>query len=366
MVQQQAADLVARQRPVHPLAVAHADAQAVAIRIGAEDDAGAHLPSQRDRQPEGIGVFRIGGGHGGKIRVRQFLLGHNGHVHDTCFLQRPTHGDVAAAVQRRIDDLQVLPPLPHQLGGDQQAQHHLDVIVVNLFVTDGGEQAAFLRLAFIHRLAGAVGQAEHQVRNAFGHPRPYLRAVLGVYFIAVVLGRIVAGRDHHARDGAQMPHRVADDRHRPQRVKQHRLHAPGRKDQRGFPGEFGGHPAAVKADHNAALRPAGEALHIISQPRGEPAHVEYIHAVGARAKHAAHAGGAEAQLRIKPVLDPFGLVPDRFQFAHQGRFIRRHRQPGLIILHHRHRVFLHAHTQNRRYPIGFQVKSCLYISRFLL
>jgi hypothetical protein len=82
------------------------DAHAVGIRVGADDEVHAVFLGQLHRQIEALGILRVGGDHGGEVAVDDHLLRHAQQVLDAQRPQRLRHQLVAAAVERRVDELE--------------------------------------------------------------------------------------------------------------------------------------------------------------------------------------------------------------------------------------------------------------------
>ena len=235
-------------------------------------------------------------------------------------------------MQRRVDDLELLACGLHQLRLDGERLDVGDVVVVDLLLADDLQQARLTRsrLVHLHRVLIAVfaDQGEHLV----GVLRRHLRAVLPVDLVAVVLRRVVAGGDDDARDGMQMAHRVGEHRHRAQLIEQVDVDALMRQHQRGRLGKLRAHAAGVVGDDHAAAGILGVlAVDVVGEALGGPAHVVQVHAVGARAEHAAHARGAEGQLGIEAVLDFLLIALKGAQLLHRRLVIREVAQPGLVL-----------------------------------
>ena len=238
-MQQHAADLVAGKQLEVAMLVPHGHAQAVAVGVGGENHIGAHLIGQLDGQGERAGILGVGHLDGGKIRVRQLLLLHHGHIGNADFLQDAAHGHIAAAMQGRVDDGQVRALLRHQFRLDAQRSDLGDVVIIHFLIADDVEQPLGLGLVLIHQGAVGVGGGADKAGHAVGGLRAQLGAVLAVYLIAVVLGRIMAGSNHHACNGVQVAHRIGENRYRAQRVEQISGHALLAQHQRRVSGKLG-------------------------------------------------------------------------------------------------------------------------------
>ena len=165
-----------------------------------------------------------------------------------------------------------------------------------------------------------------------GHLGTDLRAVLGVDLVAVILGRIVAGGDDHARRRVQMAHGVAQNGHGPQHVEQENMHAVGAEHQRGLLSKFPAHPAAVVGDDHAPALAFFIRRKEVRQTLRSPAHGIDVHSVHAHGQHAAQSGGSKLQCTIKTILDLLFIALDGLQFRHSLCIRREIAQPGLIVI----------------------------------
>ena len=233
-------------------------------------------------------------------------------------------------MQGRIDDGQVRALLRHQLGLDAQGFHLGDVVIVYFLVADDMKQALGLGLSLIHQHTVGIGGGADEAGHAVGGLRAQLGAVLAVHLVAVVLGGIVTGGDHHAGNGVQVTHRVGQNRHGAQRVEQVGGHALLAQYQRRIFGKLAGAAAAVVGNHHAAPGLVGVLQQILRQALGGAAHVIAVHAVHARAQHAAHARRAKGQLGIEPVLDFLFIPGNRLKILHCILVLRKVAQPLLI------------------------------------
>ena len=332
IVEHQAADLVAGQQTEAAVLFPHGHAQTVAVRVGAEDRVRAHLVRQLDGQRESGGILGIGHLQGGKIGVGVFLLLHHAHIGDADLVQDAAHGHVAAAVKGRVDDLQVFAFLPHDVRVNAQGLHLSDIVVVHFFVADDLQKAASHRGFPLHALGGGKAERIDLGGHFGGYLGTDLRAVLGVDLVAIVLGRIMAGGDDHARRRVQMAHGVAQNGHGPQRVEQENMHAVGAEHQRGLLSKFPAHPAAVVGDDHAPALAFFIRGKEVRQTLRSPAHGIDVHPVHAHGQHAAHSRRAEAQVAVKTILDLLFIALDGLQFRHSLCIRREIAQPGLIVI----------------------------------
>ena len=337
VVQQHAADLVAGHQVILARVVLDGDAHAVAVRVRAEDAVRAHLVGQLHSQRERRRVLRIGHLDGGEIRVGQLLLLDDVDILNADLLEDAADGLVAGAVERRIDDLEFLARGLHQLGLDGQRLDLRDVVVVHFLAADDLQQPLRLRLGLVHlhRVLVAVGADARE--HLIGILRRHLRAVLPIDLVAVILRRVVAGGDDDARDGVQMAHRVGKNRHRAQLVKQIHVDALVAEHERGSLRELRAHPAGIIRDDHAALAVFRVlAVDVIGKALGRAANVVQVHAVCARAEHAAHARRAEGQLGIKTILDFLFIARDGLQLIDGRPVVGKFLEPGFVCFTIRH------------------------------
>ena len=337
VIQQRAADLVAGHQVVLALVVLDGDAHAVAVRIGAEDAVRADLVRQLHRHGEGRRILGIRDLDGGEVRIGQLLLLDDVHVLDADLLEDAAHRLVAGAVQRRVDDLELLARGLHQLRLDGERLDVGDVVVVDLLLADDLQKARLARrgLIHLHRVLIAVLADERQ--HLIGVLRRHLRAVLPVDLVAIVLRRVVAGGDDDAGDGVQVAHRVGEHRHRAQLIEQVDVDALMRQHQRGRLGKLRAHAAGIVGDDHAAAGVLGVlTVDVVREALGRAAHIVQVHAVGARAEHAAHARSAKGQLGIEAILDLLFVTLQRAQLVNGRLVVRKVAQPGLVLITIRH------------------------------
>ena len=226
-----------------------------------------------------------------------------------------------------------------------------DVVAVYFFIADDLQKAVGQRGFPLHPLGGGKAERVDLGGHFGGYLGADLRAVFGVDLVAVVLGRIMAGGDDHARRRVQVAHGVAQDGHGPQRVKQENMHAVGAEHQRGLLGKFPAHPAAVVGDDHAPALSFFVGGKKVRQSLSGPAHGVDVHAVHAHGQYAAHARRTEAQIAVKAIFDFLFIALDSLQLGH-GLLIRRKiAQPRLII-------FPVAHDPSRL-PIFQNVRLCI-------
>ena len=156
----------------------------------------------------------------------------------------------------------------------------------------------------------------------------HLAAVRAVGLVAVVLGGVVAGRDHDARVAVVVAGGKAQRGNRHKGLVDADLDTVGGQHLGSSLGEQVALDAAVIADGNGlaaalGLDPVGKAL-------GGLADNVNIHAVGACADDAAQTGGAEFQGHGKAVLDGGIVALDAFQLRFQVGVVQFCGEPALI------------------------------------
>ncbi|OPZ69363.1 MAG: hypothetical protein BWY81_00463 [Firmicutes bacterium ADurb.Bin467] len=317
-MQQNAADLVAVQELRLARRGQARDADAVAVRVGRDAEVGLELLLQLDREVERVALLGVRDADRRERAVRQFLLGHDVHVLDADLLEDSSNRHVSRAVQRRIDDLELLAHRARERRVHEQPLDGLDVPVVDV-LADGDEKPGRARRLFVHRLRVEVADVFELLGDPVRALGRELAAVLPVDLVAVVLGRVVAGGDHDAGEAIEPPDREREHRHRAQRVEQVRPNALRREHERRLLREFPGEAAGIVADRDAALRAA-----VFPDQRGErerrAADRIAVHAVRPEPEHAAHAGGAERELAVEAVLELRGVFGGRAELP-PGRLV---------------------------------------------
>ena len=227
---------------------------------------------------------------------------------------------------------------PEQFRIDAQGFDLCDIIVIHFPVADHLQQAAVQGLLLVHQHTVGIFCRPDDPGNAFRGFRTNLRAVLAVNLVTVVLGRIMACRDHNAGRGVQVAYSIAEYRHRTKRVKQEGRDALRTEHQCCILREFSAAAPAVIRDDNAALRVFRFFEQISGQAFCSPADVVFVHPVGSGSKHAAHSRGAEAQVRIESVFQFLFIIPDCLQFPDRFRIVGKILQPLMIVFKDRHTI----------------------------
>ena len=325
IIKEQHAHVVAGDQ--HDL-VPHADARAdaVAVRVGGQAHVRTGGDGLFDGQLHGLANLGVRIGAGGEIAVGLFLLGDDLHVDVAHTLHHLADGHIAGTVQRAVHQVQAL-----GRRRNTQAFHHL-IVALDGLVVDPGDHALCHQRVEVRQLVneGLLGAdvTVDAVRRLDGD----LAAIRTVDLVAVELGRVVAGRDHHARRGVQVTHGVGQHGRGHQGLVDVHADAHLRQGRGGQAGKVGGMDAAV-----AAYRTGGVLegfLEVLAQAAGRLGHGIKVHPVGARAQHAAQSAGAKGQLPVEAVGDLLlvhGLELGEQLVVHAGAV-----EPLLILGVHHH------------------------------
>ena len=237
------------------------------------------LRRQRHREVHRAGLLRVGEGHGREVRVGVLLLAHHARRVEARGLEDLHDGGAADPVEGRVDDRQVARPVLGQL-------RHVVEVAVHDVLAQGPRGRAARQVG--HRPHGGDPGGDLRVRG-----RDDLAAVAEVDLVAVVLGRVVAGRDHHAGRAAELADGVGEHRRR-QRPGEQPDRDPGAGHHLGgVPGEVvAAVPGVLPDDHRAG---GARVLEVRRQARRGPAHDHPVHPVRAGRDRAAQARGAELQ-----------------------------------------------------------------------
>ena len=313
VVQQQHAHLVAGEQLIAAVLALDGNAHAVGVGVGGQHQVSAGLLCQLQAEAQGLEDLGVGVRAGGEIAVRLLLLGHDGDVGDADVLQHMGDGHQAGAVQRAVDQLEAggLANAGADGAGLDGSVQGVDAVVTDVLdqalghaVLKGdelgaGEDVGFLNFG-IHDVSGFIG---------------HLAAVRAVGLVAVILGRVVAGRDHDARIAVVVAGSKAQGRHGHEGAVDAHLDAVGGQHLSGGLGKDVALDTAVVADGDSLAAALG--LDPIGQALGSLPHDVDVHAVGTRTDDTAKACGAELQGHSKAVLDGIVVVLNAFQFGLQ-------------------------------------------------
>ena len=308
---------VAREGAVFPALFLHIDAEAVGVGVGGEHKIGVLLLRKREREREGGAVFGIGIFERREVPVGRFLFGHDEDLLEAELFQDPSHGQVARAVQGRVDDLDVLRFLLKRFGAQNERLDGGKVRSVHLF-PDRDEEPARLRFLFGDAPDVFIRDGIHEGDDALVVGRHDLAAVRKIHFIAVVFGRVVARRDDDARRCLQVPDGEGEHGRGAQALEEVRLHAVGGEDARRIVRKFFGTAAAVVSDDDAPVPSLG--VEERGKALGRSADGIFVHAVAARTQNAPQPSRSEGKVAVKAVFDLL-LVGKRRKFA-LGIFVK--------------------------------------------
>ena len=298
IIQQQHAHLVAGKQLIAAVLTAHGNAHAVGVRVGGKHQIRAGFFRQRKAQGQRLTNLGVGIRASGEITVRILLLGHNGDIRNADIPQHAGDRHEARTVQRRIHQLQprgFAQTRANALGLDVLIQR-LDGVLADVLDAALLQRRVEIRQSDARKNIGGLHLGIDRVGGFAGH----LAAVRPVGLIAVVFGRVVAGRHHDAGVAVQMARGKAERRNGHQLLVKIRLDAVACQHARGLPRKHVAFDAAVVGDGDAFF--AALLVQIICQTlRGLAHHID-VHAVRARTQHAAQARGAELQLHRETVL----------------------------------------------------------------
>ena len=326
VVEQQNADLVAGEQLIAAVLALDGDADAVRVGVGGQHQVSAGLLGQLQTQAQRLEDLGVGIRAGREVAVRVLLLGHNGDVGDADVAQNMGDGHKAGAVQRAVDELQT--------GGLADARadgaclnggiQRVDAVVTDVLdqalghaVLKGDQLGAGQDIGFLNFGVDDVG-------GLVGH----LAAVRAVGLVAVVLGGVVAGRDHDTGVAVVIAGRKAQRGHGHKGAVDADLDAVGGQHLGSGPGEQVALDAAVIADGNGlaaalGLDPVGKAL-------GRLTDNVNIHTVGACTDDAAQARCTELQGHSKTVLNGGIVTLDAFQLGLEVSVVQLCSEPTLI------------------------------------
>ena len=235
-------------------------------------------------------------------------------------------------MEGRINNIQFSAFRAQQSGIDAQRLYFGDIFVVNFPVADILQQPFFQSLLFVHQPAIRIFCGPDYAGNPFRNFRRHLSALFSVYFISVILRRIMACSNHDPGDRIEMANGKAQDRHRPEGVEQISGHSFPAKHKRGILCERIAAAAAVICNHDASFRLLGVLLQKPGQTFCRPANIIFIHPVHPGAENISHTGSPETQFRIKTVLDFLFVIPYGFQLFYSFCIIGKVFQPLFIVI----------------------------------
>ena len=289
----------------HPLAIGtlHGHTHAVGVGVAGKDDVGVDVLGQLYGHLHGSLLLGVGAGGCGEIAVGSGLFLHDIDIREAQFLQHARNEGDARAVQRSIDNLQVVVFL-YQFGvqGVLLDAVQIDAIDILPYYLDVGFAAAHLHIfetLDFHHLVNHIGVVR-------GHQ---LAAVVPVGLVAVVLLGVVAGRHHHTRLAAEVAHGKRKLGSGTQCLEQIYMEAVCGQHIGSNLGKLAAVVAAVVAHSSLDGIGCGEALlHIVGQALGGHSHRVFVHAVGAHAHNAAQTAGAELQAAVETLVQLIRVI----------------------------------------------------------
>ena len=332
VIEQQHAHLVAREQAVVP-AVGHRRAHAVAVGVGAKQQIGARFAREREAALQRRALLGIRVGTGRKAPVGPRLLGHERHVRHADASQDLCHALAPRAVERRVDHAQrgsvAIPDAPAL----HRVEEGLQAVLADH--ADGSVRQRIGKAAQTHAVEMVRGP--DVLRYGIRRLKRDLAAVGTVDLVAVVGGGVVARRNAHTRPASVIAHCPAQRGRRLQARIEIGGHAVGGKHTRGLAREARRADAAVVG--NGAAQRQSRRLEVSGKSLRRAADNINIHAVRARAEHAAQSAGAEGKVTVKAVLDLRGVahLVERGKLRAQ-RVILHAREPAAVSVQSGHRL----------------------------
>ena len=184
-------NLVAVHELILALAVADDAADTVSIGVGCEDDVGVDFLALCDSHCHGRGIFRIGRVDGGEIAGCHILLRNIDDVGEAVVAQRVRNQFHAGAVNRGIDNLEVMLALDY-LGIEREGLDVGKECGVDFFTDNLDELLVAVELDVLGTDAAYVIDDVDVVGS------DNLRAIFPISLVAVVFLGVVGGGDVHA------------------------------------------------------------------------------------------------------------------------------------------------------------------------
>ena len=323
VVQQQNADFVAGEQLIAAILALDGDAHAVCVRVGSQHQISAGLLGQFQTQAQSLKNFGVGVRAGREVAVGFLLLGHNGDIGDADVAQDMSDGHKAGAVQRAVDQLETgsLADARADGAGLDGGIEGIDAVLADILdqplgqtILKGNELGPGQDIRLLDLGVDNVG-------GLIGH-------LAAVRAVAVVLGGVVAGRDHDARVAVVVAGGKAQRGNRHKGLIDADLDTVGGQHLGSGLGEQVALDAAVIADGNGlaaalGLDPVGKAL-------GRLTDNVNIHTVGACTDDAAQARGTELQGHSKTVLNGGIVTLDAFQLGLEVSVVQLGSEPTLI------------------------------------
>ena len=276
--------------------------QSVGIGICRKHHIRILLLRQLQCQRKCLRIFRVRVIQGGKIRIGQFLLGHDIHMLKAQLGENPSYRHVACPVERRVNDPDIVSHLLNHFRMDDLLFQFFHVSVVDLF-SDHLIQSFIHGFLLIHGFHVIVIRHRTDFFDDFAvSGRSHLCTVLPVCLIAVILRRIMACRHYDTGNAAKFSDRKGKFRCGTQRVKHISLDAVCRHAQSRLIRKLGGHPSGIISNCHTLLL-AALFQNIVCKPLSGFSYRIDIHAVRARADHPSETARTEFQFLVKTIFN---------------------------------------------------------------
>ena len=185
------------------LCIPHMYTDAVSIRIGGKNQVGADLFRQLKTEFKRLWRLGIRIPDCREITVRQLLLGNDRDMFEAGIPQNALYREIACAVERCVNDLQVIRYRIDGILVNDQIHHALVIRRIDIRA-DHGAKSLVLSLFTRHAQDVMVIDCQNIIHNTGIMRRCDLRAVFPVDLVPVVLRRVVTRRDIDAGDTAEM------------------------------------------------------------------------------------------------------------------------------------------------------------------
>ena len=334
VVKKQNTHLVAGDGDIFTVGIADHGSDTVGVGIRTDDEVAVHFLGQVHRQIEAFRILRVRANDCREIAVDHHLFGHRINMLHSQALQRFGNQLVAAAVERRIDNAELI---RHCLDGIRVNSLLHDLLKEGLvgFLADHGDLAVFDCFFVIAGLeAGEEVCLRHAFCNCVGLLRGQLSTVRPVDFIPVVLLRVVAGGNIEACGCAIVADGKAQLRSRTQCVKDPDIDSVRSHYRCGFFGILASVETAVMCYDDALfLGCFSFSADYICEGLGCMANDVDIHVVQAGFHGTAQTGSAELQRSIESLPDLFFVVGNGVELCPLLFAECRAVQPALILFH---------------------------------
>ena len=332
VVGEQHRDLVAAQ-PAPGAVVADADRQPVGVGVVGQHEVRVTVVGQGEREVQRAGLLGVGEADGRERAVRLVLLGHGRDVLDAGACERVEDDRPTNAVQRGVDDPNVA---ACRIGVDALLE------LVEVAATGVGaellDEVVRPRVVDHRDVTGRRGPLD-QVGDVGIGGRHDLDRVDPVHLVAVVLRRVVAGRDHDRTGGVGLASGPGHERCRGRFVPAQ--HAPTRRNRDGD--DVSREPLRVRSCVVAdaqRLVVVSDRRQVLQQRPGRPDHGGPVHAARARTDTTAKTRRAERKWprHRRPELGEVVAVQCRLELV-AGRHVgisvdpRPRCVPELLVVH---------------------------------